>query len=172
VSPLSLVGLLLAGAAVQATTVDARLADETRTALALRARDGVQELPSASTIYVHSDATHHFTEEFTRIASRGADGRWTVISIGETRPGLVGSGIQVSPQERRILTAGEGQDLDRLLHWRPLYRQSSPGEREIAVGTAFHTMEIVTPQGHAVFRWTGRLRGWAGAVADLIMGRG
>ena len=47
------------------------------TALDLRARNGVQELSSASTIYVHSDATHHFTEEFTRIASRGDHQRTT-----------------------------------------------------------------------------------------------
>jgi hypothetical protein len=172
VSALLLWGLLLAGAAGQADAGQPRLADETRIALALRARHGVRELPSASTIYVHSEAAHHLTEEYTRIASRGADGRWTVVSIGEERPGLVGSGTEVIAEERKILDAGEGQDLDRLLHWRPLYRQSSPRQGEVAVGTAFHTMEIVTPQGHVVFRWTGRLRGWAGAVADLIMGRG
>lgn len=75
------------------------------------------------------------------------------------------------PEERRVLGAGDGQDLDRLLRWPALYRQPNPRESEVGVGAAFHTMEIVTPRGHAVFRWPGRLRGWAGAVADMIMGR-
>jgi hypothetical protein len=95
-----------------------------------------------------------------------------VISIGETGPALLQIPTRVSPEERKILTPRESQDLDRLLHWRALYRQASPRAREVGPGAAFHTLEIVTPQGHAVFRWTGRLRGWAGAVADLIMGRG
>jgi hypothetical protein len=139
------------------------LADETRAALALRARHGVHERVSPSTIYVHSESSHHVTEEYTRVATRGADGRWTVISIGERGPGILRIPVEVVPEERRALASGEGQDLDRLLHWRALYRQTSPREREVGVGAAFHTMEIVTPQGHAVFRLTGRLRGWAGA---------
>jgi hypothetical protein len=169
---LALVSLLFATATVQAATPHSQLADETRAALDLRARNGVHELVSASTIYVHSEARHHVAEEFTRVVSRGMDGRWTVSSIGETGPGLLRIPIEVSPEERKILPVRDGQDLDRLLHWRALYRQTSPREREVGVGAAFHTMEIVTPQGHAVFRWTGRLRGWAGAVADLVMGRG
>jgi len=139
-----------------------------------RARHGVHDPASPSKIYVHSYSAHHETEEFTRVATRGPNGDWTIVSIGEETPGPVGptGPTTVTAETRRTLSAGEGEHLDRLLHWRPLYRQPSPREREAGVGAAFHTMEIVTPQGHAVFRWTGRLRGWAGAVADLIMGKG
>ena len=163
--------LLLAAQPAPASAARPQLANEIQQAMQLRARHGVQEQSSPSTIYVHSLAAHHLTEEYTRVATRGPDGRWTIVSIGETRPGLVGTGTEVIPEERRILDAGDSRDLDRLLHWRALYRQSSPRGREVGVGASFHTMEIVTPQGHIVLRWTGRLRGWAGAVADLIMGR-
>jgi hypothetical protein len=169
-SPFLIAALLAAGPS-PGDASPPQLADETRAALALRARHDVHEHVSPSTIYVHSQASHHVTEEYTRVATRDAVGRWTVISIGETGPGLLRIPLEVMPEERRTLASGEGQDLDRLLHWRALYRQTSPREREVGVGATFNTMEIVTPQGHAVFRWAGRLRGWAGAVADLIMGR-
>ena len=163
--------LLLTVQPSPASAARPQLAGEIQQAMQLRARHGVQEQSSPSTIYVHSLAAHHLTEEYTRVATRGSDGRWTIVSIGEERPGLVGAGTRVIPEERQILDAGDGRDLDRLLHWPALYRQSSPREREAGVGAAFHTMEIVTPRGHVVLRWTGRLRGWAGAVADMIMGR-
>ena len=166
--------LLLTGAPGSSVAPPPQLAEETLEAIRLRARLGVREMASTQTIYVHSQSSHYVTEDFTRVATRGADGQWTVISIGEERAGPVGppGPPQLIPEERRILGAGESEHLDRLLHWPPLYRQSSPGERNPGVGAYYHVMEIVTPQGHIVLRWNGRLRGWAGAVADLIMGRG
>jgi hypothetical protein len=171
---LSLVGLVITGATLQAVPVDMHLADETRAALALRARYGVNELVSPSTIYVHSESAHHMTEHYTRIATRGADGRWTVISIGEEQSGPVGppGPPELIPEERRTLSARDSQHLDELLRRPALYRQHSPHARDVGPGTTFHTIEIVTPSGHAVMRWTGRLPGLAGGVADLIMGRG
>jgi hypothetical protein len=155
--------LLLTAAPGQSVAPRPQLAEETMEAIRLRARLGTHELTSSQTIYVHSQSAHHVTEDFTRIATRGADGRWTVISIGEERAGPVGppGPPQPIPEERRVLTASESEHLDRLLHWPPLYHQSSPGERNLGVGAYFHVMEIVTPQGHAVLRWNGRLRGWA-----------
>jgi hypothetical protein len=134
-SPFLIAALLAAGLA-EGDASSAQLADETRAALALGARHGVHERVSPSTIYVHSESSHHVTEEYTRVATRGADGRWTVISIGERGPGLLRIPVEVVPEERRTLASGEGQDLDRLLHWRALYRQTSPREREVWVGAA------------------------------------
>ena len=97
-----------------------------------------------------------------------------MVSIGEEQSGPVGppGAPELIREERRTLSAGDSVDLDRLLQRRAIYRQHSPHAREVAVGTTFHTMEIVTPQGHVVLQWSGRLRGLAGAIADFIMGRG
>ncbi|MBV9882122.1 MAG: hypothetical protein JO276_03860 [Sphingomonadaceae bacterium] len=168
---LTLAALLLTGPQSARPAAPPQLAPEIQEDLRLRARLGVHELASAWTIYVHSEAAHHLTEHYALVATRGADGRWTLISIGEESSGLLQVPTRALPEERRVLGAGDSQDLGRLLRWPALYRQPNPREREVGVGAAFHTMEIVTPRGHAVFRWAGRLRGWAGAVADMIMGR-
>ena len=174
-----MIGIIFAAALAVGTPNGAepmrpQLAPETLEAIRLRARLGVHELTSTSTIYVHSESAHYTTEDYTRIATLGANGRWTVVSIGEERSGPVGPpGVpELIPEERRGLSAGDSDDLNRLLHRQALYHQQSPRPHEVAVGATFHTMEIVTPQGHVVLRWTGRLRGLAGVVADFIMGRG
>jgi hypothetical protein len=174
-----MIGLVIAAALAIGSTrhssaATPQLADETLEAIQLRARLGVHELTSTSTIYVHSQSAHYTTEDFTRIATRGADGRWTVISIGEEQSGPVGppGPRELIPEERRVLSERESHDLDELLRRPAFYRQHSPHARDVGPGATFHVMEIVTPAGHNVLRWTGRLRGLAGAVADFIMGRG
>ena len=168
---LVIAAMLLAAGPGASLAAPPPVAEEIQEGLRLRARNGVQQLSSAWTIYVHTQSAHHLTEEYIRVATRGANGRWTLVSIGETRSGLLHMPTQVLPEERRDFGSGDSEDLDRLLRWPPLYRQRSPRGREVGVGANFNTMEIVTPHGHAVFRWTGRLRGWAGAVADMVMGR-
>jgi hypothetical protein len=148
------------------------LAPETIQAIQLRRRLGVEDPESPSVIYVHSQAAHHVTDEYTRVATRGADGRWTIVSIGEERSGILRIAPQPSPRETRVLGPGDSAALDRLVHGRALYGQRPPREREAGIGGYVQTMEIVTPRGHVVTRWTGRLRGGLGRVADLIMGRG
>lgn len=148
------------------------LAPETIQAIQLRRRLGVHDPESPSIIYVHSEAAHHVTDEYTRVATRGADGRWTIVSIGEERSALLQIEPRPLPQETNALGPIDSAALDRLLHMRALYDRRPSRERAAAVGDYFHTIEIVTPQGHVVMRWTGRLRGRLGRVADLIMGRG
>jgi hypothetical protein len=40
------------------------------------------------------------------------------------------------------------------------------------VGAAFHTMKIESGAGRWAVQWVERLRGLAGAIADLVIGRG
>ncbi len=166
-----LTALLISAASLQAQTGASDLAPEIVQAGELRRRLGVVDPPSMHRIYVHSQSAHHLIVEYTRIAGRGPDGRWTVVSIGEERPGLVGTEIRTIPEERRNLTAAEADRLDRLLRSDAVYRQTSPQEDDVPIGEYFHVMEIVTPERRTVIRWTDRLRGPAGRVADLIMGR-
>ncbi|HEX8667279.1 MAG TPA: hypothetical protein VF727_02780 [Allosphingosinicella sp.] len=77
---------------------------------------------------------------------------------------------RIIPEERKTLLTQDSRQLDRLLARASLFREKSPRQRDVGVGAAFHTMEITTPHHHTVIRWTGRLRGKTGAVADLIMG--
>jgi hypothetical protein len=148
------------------------LAPETIQAIQLRRRLGIRDPEGPSVIYVHSEAAHHLTDEYTRVATRGADGRWTIVLIGEERSGILQIEPRPLPQETTALGPADSAALDRLLHLRALYNQRPPREREAALGAYVHAMEIVTPRGHVVMRWTGRLRGRLGRVADLIMGRG
>jgi hypothetical protein len=147
------------------------LAPETIQAIELRQRLGVRDPESPSIVYVHSQAAHHVTDERTRVATRGADGRWTIVSIGEERSAILRIEPRPSPRATNVLGPADSAVLDRLLHMRALYGRRPPREREAGIGDYFHIMEIVTPQGHVVMRWTGRLRGRPGRVADLIMGR-
>jgi hypothetical protein len=149
-----------------------RLAPETIQAIQLRRRLGVEDPQSRSIIYVRSEAAHHLTDEYVRVATRGADGRWTIVSIGEERSGILQIEPQPLPRETNLLGPADSAALDRLLRMRALYGQRPPRERQAAIGAYFHVIEIVTPQGHVVMRWTGRLRGRLGRVASLIMGCG
>jgi hypothetical protein len=74
------------------------------------------------------------------------------------------------PQETNRLGPAESAALDRLLRGRAFYGQRPARQRQAEIGAYMHPMESVTPQGHVVLRWTGRLRGRSGRIADLIMG--
>ena len=150
---------------------DPTLAPEIQQAIQLRARNGLRELTSSHTIYVHSISAHHLTDEYTRVATRGTNGIWQVISIGEERQGLVGRETRLIPEARRMLTRIESRNLDRLLRQPALFGETPRLRRNPPIGAIFHTMEIVAPGRRTVVRWTGRLRGMTGQVADLIMGR-
>ena len=163
-----IISILLAAIAI----ATAPLAPETQHGLDLRARYGVEAPTSLQTVHIQSASAHHLSEDYSALATRGADGRWTVSIVGEEGPALLRIETRLIPETRKTLSAQEGEALDRLLAKTALYRQASPAmPRDIGVGAAFHTMEIRAPQGRSVIHWVGRLRGNAGRVADLVIGR-
>ena len=167
----ALAALPLGAAGMQASTTS--LSEGTRQGLALRARYGIAAPTGIVTISIDSIAVHHTSEEYSLIAWRDAAGVWTMSGVGENGPGLLPIPREIVPETRRTLTPAESQALDRLIGMRGLYRELPPKPpRDIGVGAPFHSMEIVTPRHHLVMPWMGRLKGKAGRIADLLMGRG
>ena len=170
------VGALIAGCSAMPGDVEAQSrridhAPEIKQSLELRARYNISSPDSAAIIYVHSISVHHLREEFSTVATRDADGRWHISVVGEEGPGLLKIEQRLDSSDVRTLFKAEGRHLDRLLKQADLYRERSEFPKGITtVGAIFHTMEIDTPKRHLVVRWVGRLRGRAGAVADLVMG--
>lgn len=164
------VAMLLLGTWLPSGASGQTLAAETRQGLELRERLGVQSHTSSSTIWVFSEAAHHTHETFARVATRDEQGLWSVSGVGEEGPALLRIEQRIIPEERKTLSIQDSRQLDRLLARDSLFLEKSPRQRDVGVGAAFHTMEIITPDRHTVIRWTGRLRGKTGAVADLIMG--
>lgn len=166
---LSLFAVLVAAAPAEP---DALLAPETRQSLALRARYGVPVPQSSAKVYVYSVAAHHTRTEWSTIAWRNADGAWAVSQMGEEGPGgLLAIEPRLLPQTAKKLSAREGLYLDQLLRAKGLYREAPRRSGEVGVGAPFHVMEIVGDEGRTVVRWNGRLRGRAGLVADIVLGR-
>lgn len=167
----ALAALPLGAASMQAG--DTGLSEGTRQGLALRARYGIAAPSGIVTISIDSIAVHHTSEEYSLIAWRDAAGVWTMSSVGEDGPGLLSIPRTIIPETGRVLTPAESRALDRLIATPGLYRELPPKPpRDIGVGAPFHSMEIVTPQHHLVMPWMGRLKGKAGRIADLLMGRG
>ncbi len=163
------VAVPLGNACAQTSTVV--VSPEIKQSLALRTRHGVPTPEGTEAIYVHSIAVHHIREEFSTVATRALDGRWSVSRAGEEGPGLLRIEERLIPETTRTLSEEEGRVLDQLL-WQPsTYHQKSSLPRNPYIGAAFYTMEIETPMGRTVLRWTGKLGGKAGAVADLVIGR-
>jgi len=168
---LALAPLPLGAATRQAS--DTSLSEGTRQGLALRARYGIAAPVGIVTISIDSIAVHHISEEYSLIAWRDAAGVWTMSQVGENGPALLAILREIIPETKRELSPAESQALDRLVGMRDLYREQPPKPpRYIAIGAAFHSMEIVTPRHHLVLPWTGRLEGKAGQIADLLMGPG
>ncbi len=163
-----LAAVCLSGAAF-AFAGDAGLAPELVKGLELRARHGIETASSPSAIHVRSQSVHHVSREASTIAMRDGGGRWTVSQVSEDRPGtIVVNRLYV---RRRTLPAPEGIKLDRLLASRRLYAAQAPAHVVPPyVGAYVHVMQIVTPKGRTVVRWTGEPRGRAGKVAALVMG--
>lgn len=148
------------------------LAEETHKGLALRARHGVEAPTGPPMVHVHSISAHHLSYEFSTIATRDRRGIWTVSQVGEEGSALLNIETQLIAETRRVLTSPDARRLDRLLANPELYRPVPTQLPDVGVGAPFFTMEIVTPGRRTVVRWMGRLRGPAGQVADLVIGRG
>ncbi|RYF93727.1 MAG: hypothetical protein EON95_07925 [Caulobacteraceae bacterium] len=163
--------LILALAVGPAAAGVRALDPQTEIGLQLRRRHGV-DIPSAATVvYVYSAAAHHTLAEQSAVAWRDAEGRWTVSTFSREGPALLDIPVTVTPETSRRLTAAEGRALDRLLRRPATYRQTFDPPRDVGVGAVSHTMEIVSPQGRMVVAWTGLLRGPAGEVANLVIGK-
>jgi hypothetical protein len=121
-------------------------------------------------IYVDSNSVHYTREEQCAVAMRDADGHWRVSAVSEEGSGLLNVEQHLVSKDVRSLSDSESRQLDDLLKQVDLYRESFDLSKAPDVGAMFHTMEIDTPEGHTVIRWTGRLLGKAGAVADLVIG--
>jgi hypothetical protein len=147
---------------------------EIKSALALREKYGIQEPVSASIIYVDSISVHHTKQEYSTIGWRGKNGDWSISGMGEDGPGgLLVISPMVIPERVGKLSVIDNTALDHLLDSRKLYEESprSRLDKTSHVATS-HTMEIITPNGHVVVRWVGRLKGRLGQVADIVLGKG
>ncbi|HEY3814504.1 MAG TPA: hypothetical protein VGL66_14880 [Caulobacteraceae bacterium] len=165
--------VLLVGAGTTAVGAEhAKLAPEILQSFAMRDHYGIPVPQGDQVIYVDSASAHHISEEFSVIAARQSDGHWHISVVGEEGPGLLNIPRRMTTHEERTLSDADGLRLDDLLTQRPLYREKVKPSSNLAVGAAFHTMEIDSPSGHMVIRWTGRLLGKAGAIADLVIGAG
>jgi hypothetical protein len=147
-------------------------APEITQSIELRSRHNVPTPEGEPVIYVDSISVHHTRDEESAVATRDAAGHWHVSVVIEEGPGLLKVEQRLISNDARTLSDAEGRQLDELLRHADLYRESPERPEASAVGAMFHTMEIDTSAGHTVIRWTGRLRGKAGTIADLVIGPG
>lgn len=168
-------GLALAAASIAATSAmpSDQLANGTQRSLALRQKYNVRVPHSDRAIYVHTFAVHHLSDEYSTIAWRDEAGRWQISITGEQGPGLLTVPFELIAEEVSTVSLTDGTKLDQLLDGRALYGEKPRSkEKNLGVGAPEHTMEIVTPRGHKVVTWRGRLIGRAGQIADIVLGRG
>ncbi|MFA9200069.1 MAG: hypothetical protein ACEQR8_02625 [Cypionkella sp.] len=118
-----------------------------------------------------SVAGHHTHVEASTVLWRDDAGRWWRDQIAVTSGALIPMAPRLDRSERALLAAPIGERLDALLAARALYAEVAPSKVPDAVGAAYHTMEIVSPRGHTVLRWAGRLEGRAGEIADIAFTR-
>jgi hypothetical protein len=147
-------------------------APEIKDSIALRARYDVPTPEAEPVIYVDSMSVHYLREEQATVATRDADGHWRVSAVVEEGPGLLKVEQHLVSNDVRSLSDSESHQLDVLLKGVDIYRERSRPSDYPGPGVMSHAMEINTSAGHMVIRWIGRLRGKAGAVADLVIGHG
>lgn len=149
------------------------LAPAIQRGLDLRSRYGMALPVGTTMICVDASAAHHTSVELVTVATRDAGGQWMTSTAGEEGPALLAIPQKAIPEERRTLSAADGHALDQLLANPQLYRERSPEQQgPPGIGAPGFVMEIITPQGHLVIGWYGRLLLNAGKVADLIIGKG
>lgn len=122
-------------------------------------------------VIFYGRASHHLTEEWSIVAWRQGDGRWSLDRAGLTTSGLLQVQPRVEPVTHGLLSVSQGARLEGLISNNGLYRQPVRSGQPAVGGTAWQ-MEIVTPTHHKTVGWAGRLRGKLGSIADLILGQG
>ncbi|WP_447762729.1 hypothetical protein [Sphingopyxis panaciterrae] len=139
--------------------------------LELRKRYGLP-VPNASTIiYVDSVAVHHTYNEASTIVWRDETGVWRWSQAREVGPG------GLFPVERKLehfkeaeLSLPEGGLLDQIVGKPALYGDKIATSGQTGIGAPFHVMSIVSPHGRVTIRWSARLLGDAGSIADIALG--
>ncbi|RYF31451.1 MAG: hypothetical protein EOO23_02495 [Comamonadaceae bacterium] len=159
--------------AVRATATrvaDPAALNEVAEGLAVRSKYGAA-FPSGSTfIVVQSTSQHHTRIVRAVLASRRDDGVWTLSAVGEESSGLVQMTPTPTEGSSRTLTGSQGRSLDRLLTGNEVFRGPVVSRGDLYVGSPEHIMEIATPHGRTVIRWTGQLVGEPGEIADIVLG--
>lgn len=142
--------------------------------LALRQRYGISVPTSSSMIMVDSVVLHYMKSEYSTVAWQSADGSWEISRVGENGPGgLIRMDPELIPENHNRVADDDSARLNRLLSDKSLYSENSRfSAPKDAVGVGMHTMEITTPSNHVVVRWVGRLKGRAGKIADIVLGKG
>lgn len=139
--------------------------------LELRKRHGLPVPTSSTIIYIDSVAVHHTYNEASTIMWRDASGAWHWSQASEVGPG------GLFPVERKLenvkevqLSASQGSLLDDLIRSPKLYGDEVMISGQTGIGAPFHIMSITSPQGRVTIRWSARLLGDAGAIADIALG--
>lgn len=138
---------------------------------ALRDRYAEPKHIGTTAIFVDSVAVHHIYAEASTIAWKDEAGKWQWSQISEIGPGgLLPIERKLESKKSRSLTAVETQRLARLLENPRLYTEKTRATDPSGVGAPAHVMSIVTPFGRRTIAWDGRLEGFGGAVADIVLG--
>lgn len=134
----------------------------------LRKRLGLTVPKASFLVIVHRYAAHHTAQQWSVVAWRNADARWTVQRGGEAGGGLLQQPRVVWESQSWALPLEAGKALDELLINASTFEEPALGE-EAYVGSLDSTMEIITPAGRRTVCWSGTLMGSLGAIAEHIM---
>lgn len=139
--------------------------------LELRKRHDLPVPTGSPIIYIDSVAVHHTYNEASTVIWRDASGTWHWSQAREVGPG------GLFPVERKLesfkeveLSVSQGSLLDELIRSPKLYRGEVLTSGQTGIGAPFHVMSIASSQGRVTVRWSARLLGDAGAIADIALG--
>jgi len=139
--------------------------------LELRTRYGLPIPRSSTIIYIDSVAVHHTYNEASTIIWREPSGVWRWSQASEEGPG------GLLPVERKLeyfkeaeLSRAQGDMLDRIIRNPGLYSDKITTSGHIGIGAPYHVMSIVSAHGRATLKWSARLRGAGGDIADIALG--
>ena len=155
----------------RAATQSVAVAEEIERGYLLRERYNLPKPTGTSVVAVDSVAVHHLRSEGSTVVWRDESGQWRWDQAIEIGPGgLLAVDRKLESHEAKALTAAEGRLLDKLIRSRTLYSEPLRRTGRVGIGAPFHVMSIDTPFGRRMLRCDGRLRGKAGALADIVLG--
>jgi len=172
----TLLSLLTLGATALNATGVAKLsplnAPEIVSGFALRDRYKLPKHLNETAIYIDSVSVHHVRSEASTIVWRDAAGHWQRDQAVEIGPGgLLAITRNLESHETRSLTGAEAQAVERLIKKPTLYRSRVRSNGKAKIGMPLHVMATVTTYGQTTVKWTGRLGGESGKIADIALGR-
>lgn len=122
---------------------------------ALRSRLHLELPEGRARILFYSTGTHHWSVQFSVVATRGDDGVWHADEAGEEGGGLLRVPTTALPHRAYDLSARESRRLDALLRDRCLYAAPTFLAEPDLVGGAVQTVEIETGRRRAILAWYG-----------------